>query len=89
MRAIDSNDVKLKVMAALALALLPTAALAQTHTFQDTKRREIGRSITNQNGTTYYDAMGRNIGRSVNQNGTTTIYDVSGRRVGSIRTKGR
>ena len=75
------------VRLAIVLALLPTVALAQTHSFQDTKGREIGRSVTKRNGTTYYDAMGRNIRRSVTHGNTTTIYENLGRRTGSITTK--
>jgi hypothetical protein len=75
---------------AVLLALLPTAALAQTRTYQDASGREVGRSVTNQNGTVFYDAMGRTTGRSsTDSNGTTTIYDQMGRQVGTIRGKAR
>jgi hypothetical protein len=69
------------------LANLLSPAHGQTHSFQDTNGREIGRSVTDQSGTTYYDAMGRNIRRSVTHGNTTTIYENMGRRTGSITTK--
>jgi hypothetical protein len=75
---------------AIALVLLPTAALAQQQreTFKDANGRTLGWSTGNgSGGTSYYDSTGRNTGRAVTgSNGTTTFYDSSGRRVGSVTT---
>jgi len=73
----------------VALMLLPTVALAepQRQTFRDANGREVGRSVTNNMGTTYYDAAGRNVGRSTTNNmGSTTYYNHLGQQTG---TKGR
>ena len=75
---------------AIALALLPTVALAepQRQTFKDANGRELGRSVSDGRNTTFYDAMSRRTGRSVTSGGTTIVYDNMGRQVGNI-TKGR
>jgi YD repeat-containing protein len=77
-----------RIRLAIVLALLPTLALAQTRSYRDNMAREVGRSTTSPNGTTFYDALGRTTGRSITTNGTTTVYDASGREVGRV-TKGR
>ena len=74
---------------AIALVLLPTAALAQQQreTFKDANGRTLGWSTTGNGsgGTSYYDSMGRSTGRSVTSGGTTTVYDNMGRQTGTIK----
>ena len=83
----------IRIVTAIGLVLLPTAALAQQtrETFKDANGRTLGRSVTDSRGnTTFYDSMGRNAGRSSNNGAsTTTFYDASGRRVGTTRQTGR
>jgi hypothetical protein len=75
---------------AIALVLLPNAALAQQQreTFKDANGRTLGWSTSNGNGgTSYYDSSARNTGRSITgSNGTTTFYNSSGHSVGSVTT---
>jgi YD repeat-containing protein len=80
-----------KAMARLAivLALLPTAALADSRTYYDSSGRLTGRSITSGNATTFFDASGRVTGRSTTSGNQTTIYGRDGRRVGTTTTKPR
>ena len=70
---------------AIVLTLLPTVALAQTRTYRDALGREVGRSTTSGDTTTFSDALGR---QRRGSNGNVTIYDASGRQIGTI-TNGR
>ena len=78
------------IILALILELASNAALAQTQqrTFEDSRGRNTGRSVTDTRGnTTFYDNLGRNTGRSTTSNGTTTVYDNMGRQTGTIKSK--
>ena len=73
----------IRIVTAIALVLLPTAAPAQQReTFKD--GRTLGWSTSNgSGGTSYYDSSARNTGRSITgSNGSTTNYDASGRITG-------
>jgi hypothetical protein len=76
-------------LAILLLALLPTAALAESRTFYDSDGRLSGRSISSGNATTYYGRDGKVTGRSTTSGNQTTIYGRDGRRIGTVTTKGR
>ena len=81
---------KIIPLAGLAIMLaLPTAALAQSRTYQDNMSRETGRSVTSGNNAARHDAMDRNTGRSVTSGDRTIVYDRMGRQVGPTPGKGR
>ena len=75
----------------LALALMASPALADqtTTTIEDANGRDLGRTVTDDDGrTTIYDNMGRQQGRSVTQqDGTIILYDEKGRQVGTVKEK--
>ena len=73
----------------IVLALLTTAAHAQSRTYYGADGRVTGRSITGGNGaTTFYGADGRVSGRaSTDSQGMTVIYGSDGRRVGTVATQ--
>ena len=80
----------IRIVTAIALVLLPTAALAQQReTFKDANGRTLGWSTSNgSGGTSYYDSMGRNTGRAVtDRRGNVTVYDNMGRQTGTIRRR--
>ena len=78
---------KTTIIAALALSVLATEALAQSRTFYDPSRKVVGRSSTSSSGTvTNYDARGRVVSRKSTSGNRTTIYDASGRNVGRFTT---
>jgi len=83
----------IRIATAIALVVLPTAALAQQQreTFKDANGRTLGWSTSNgRGGTSYYDASARNTGRSVTDHrGSTTFYDNMGRITGRSTTKAR
>ena len=76
----------IRIATAIALVLLPSAALAQQtrETFKDANGRTIGWATSNgSGGTSFYDSSGRNTGRAVTgSNGSTTFYDAAGRNTG-------
>lgn len=80
-----------KILFALALALLTTAASAQSRRFYDASGKSVGTSSTDSQGTTtFYDASGRVTGRSSKSGksgDTTTIYDSTGRSVGKATNR--
>ena len=71
----------IRIATAIALVLLPSAALAQQQreTFKDANGRTLGWATSNgSGGTSYYNSSGRNTGRAVTgSNGSTTIYDAA------------
>ncbi len=73
------------IIAALALAVLATDALAQSRTYYGADGRVSGRSTTDSGGTTtYYGADGRVTGRaSTGSDGTVTFYGADGRKSGT------
>jgi YD repeat-containing protein len=81
------------LVAVLALAALPSVALAQqkgrSTTVYDSSGRSIGTTTTDSQGsTTLRDASGRTTGRtSTDSQGTTTIYDARGNSVGKVTTR--
>lgn len=77
-----------KILFALAIALLTTAASAQSRRFYDASGKSVGTSSTDSQGTTtFYDASGRVTGRSSKSGDTTTIYDSTGRSVGKATNR--
>ena len=75
------------IIAALALALATTDALAQSRTVYDSAGRVVGKSSTDSQGTvTNYDSRGRVISRESTTGNTTTVYDAGGRKVGRFTT---
>ena len=75
------------IIAALALALATTDALAQSRTVYDSAGRVVGKSSTDSQGTvTNYDARGKVISRESTSGNTTTVYDASGRNVRRFST---
>jgi YD repeat-containing protein len=81
----------MKLLLALVLLALSTAAHAQQRTIYDSSGRVVGRSSTDSQGsTTLYDASGRVSGRaSTDSQGSTTFYDAAGRNVGKATKAGR
>ena len=55
---------------------------AFAETFRNSNGQIVGRSSTNNAGTTFYDASGRQTGRSTTNNSGTTFYNSSGRQTG-------
>jgi hypothetical protein len=78
----------IKIAMTLAM-LLPTVSLAEPRQiFKSANGQIVGRSITNNMGTTYYNAACRNTGRSTTNNtGTITFFDNMGRRIGTKESK--
>jgi hypothetical protein len=70
-----------------ALMIVLACAPARAETFKNANGQIVGRSTTNNAGTTFYDSMGRQTGRSTTNNAGTTFYDSSGRMTG--RSTGR
>ena len=72
----------------LALMLMVGPAWAD-QIIKDANGREIGRTVTNQNGTVIVkDANGRQTGSTVtHQDGTIILKDANGRQVGTVKEK--
>ncbi len=76
--------------ALLAFAMMTGASSAQQRMFYDASGKVVGRSATdNQGSTTFCDSRGRATGRESISGNTTTIYDASGRSVGKVTTTNR
>lgn len=74
-----------RIALAIALMLMPTAALAQQRTYYGADGRVIGREATGSRSSTIYGADGRVTGRtSIDSQGVTTIYGADGRRAGTV-----
>ena len=68
----------------VALALLPTAAVAQSTTIYDANGRIAGTASTSNNVTTFRDAMGRLTGTAERMPDGRTVYrDAAGRLTGT------
>jgi YD repeat-containing protein len=73
--------------AVLTLAMMTSAAPAQSRTFYDASGKVVARSSTDSAGTvTNYDSRDRVISRETTSGNTTTVYDARGRNVGRVTT---
>jgi YD repeat-containing protein len=79
-----------KILLALAIAALVTAASAQSRRFYDASGKSVGTSSTDSQGTTrFYNAAGKNVGTSsTDSQRTTTFYDSRGKVVGKESKSG-
>ena len=71
-----------------ALALLAAIAQIMLVLIGHSSGREIGRTTTNGNTTTFYDNLGRETGRASRRGNGTTFYDNFGRETGRV-SRGR
>jgi hypothetical protein len=84
----EQDSIMTMTRLAIALLLLPTAALAEQRTYRDAMGHEVGRSTTPGNTTTFTDSLAREVGRAIRDgNGNVTVYDR--RQIGTITSKPR